>query len=122
MENCTTIMYSYADISPNIRLLDKKSLKHTILSPIPLFPCRLWATIAISYLTFAIFQIMTLSAVLYPNEFLNKNYFIYWLLGPGIFFIVEKYVFFRIDEKKYGYYSNYFLFAIGLVLLAKNLL
>jgi hypothetical protein len=80
------------------------------------------ATIAISYLTFAIFQIMTLTAVLYPNEILNKNYFIYWILGPGIFFIVEKYVFFRIDEKKYGYYSNYFLFAIGLVLLAKNLL
>ncbi len=80
------------------------------------------ATIAISYLTFALFQIGTLILFMDHNEFLTNNKFIYWLLGPGIFYIVEKFVFVKIDEKKYGTYTNYFLFAIGLVLLSKNLI
>ena len=77
-------------------------------------------TIAICYLTFAIFQIMTLIVIFNNNNFLNELNFIYWTLGPVIFFIVEKYIYFRIDEKNYINYSNFFLFVMGLILVIKN--
>ena len=54
------------------------------------------------------------------NNFLNKLNFIYWILGPVIFFIVEKYIYFRINEKNYIVYSNFFLFVMGLILIIKN--
>jgi hypothetical protein len=78
------------------------------------------ATIAICYLTFAIFQITTLIIIFNNNNILNKLNFIYWILGPVIFFIVEKYIFFRINEKNYINYSNFFLFVMGLILIIKN--
>lgn len=78
------------------------------------------ATIAICYLTFAIFQITTLIIIFNDNNFLNKSNFIYWTLGPVIFFIVEKYIYFRINEKYYINYSNFFLFVLGLILIIKN--
>ena len=77
-------------------------------------------TIAICYLTFAIFQIMTLIVIFNNNNFLNELNFIYWTLGPVIFFIVEKYIYFRINEKNYINYSNFFLFVMGLILVIKN--
>ena len=77
-------------------------------------------TIAICYLTFAVFQIMTLIIIFNNNNFLNELNFIYWTLGPVIFFIVEKYIYFRIDEKNYINYSNFFLFVMGLILVIKN--
>ena len=78
------------------------------------------ATIAICYLTFAIFQITTLIIIFNNNNFLNKLNFIYWTLGPVIFFIVEKYIYFRINEKNYINFSNFFLFVLGLILIIKN--
>ena len=78
------------------------------------------ATIAICYLTFAIFQITTLIIIFNNNNFLNKLNFIYWILGSVIFFIVEKYIYFRINEKNYIDYSNFFLFVMGLILIIKN--
>jgi len=78
------------------------------------------ATIAICYLTFAIFQIMTLIIIFNNNNFLNKSNFIYWILGPVIFFIVEKYIYFRINEKNYIDYSNFFLFVMGIILIIKH--
>ena len=78
------------------------------------------ATIAICYLTFAIFQITTLIIIFNNNNFFNKLNFIYWILGPVIFFIVEKYIYFRINEKNYIVYSNFFLFVMGLILIIKN--
>ena len=77
-------------------------------------------TIAICYLTFAIFQLMTLIIIFNNNNFLNELNFIYWTLGPVIFFIVEKYIYFRINEKNYINYSNFFLFVMGLILIIKN--
>ena len=77
-------------------------------------------TIAICYLTFATFQIMTLIVIFNNNNFLNELNFIYWTLGPVIFFIVEKYIYFRINEKNYINYSNFFLFVMGLILIIKN--
>ena len=77
-------------------------------------------TIAICYLTFAVFQIITLIVVFNDNSFLNIFNFVYWILGPVIFFTVEKYLYFRIDGRKYIKYSNFFLFVLGLMLIIKN--
>ena len=77
-------------------------------------------TIAICYLTFAVFQIITLIVAFNDNNFLNIFNFVYWILGPVTFFIVEKYIYFRIDGEKYIKYSNFFLFVLGLVLIIKN--
>ena len=77
-------------------------------------------TIAICYLTFALFQIITLIIAFNDNSFLNIFNFVYWILGPVIFFIVEKYLYFRIDGGKYIKYSNFFLFVLGLMLIIKN--
>ncbi|SVB48593.1 uncharacterized protein METZ01_LOCUS201447 [marine metagenome] len=77
-------------------------------------------TIAICYLTFALFQIITLIVAFNNNSFLNIFNFVYWILGPVIFFIVEKYLYFRIDGGKYIKYSNFFLFILGLMLIIIN--
>ena len=77
-------------------------------------------TIAICYLTFALFQIITLVVAFNNNSFLNIFNFVYWILGPVTFFTVEKYLYFRIDGRKYIKYSNFFLFVIGLMLIIKN--
>ena len=78
------------------------------------------ATIAICYLTFALFQIITLIIAFNDNSFLNIFNFVYWILGPVTFFTVEKYLYFRIDGRKYIKYSNFFLFVLGLMLIIKN--
>ncbi len=77
-------------------------------------------TIAMCYLTFAVFQIITLIVAFNDNSFLNIFNFVYWILGPVIFFIVEKYLYFRIDGGKYIKYSNFFLFILGLMLIIIN--
>ena len=77
-------------------------------------------TIAICYLTFAVFQIITLIVAFNDNSFFNIFNFVYWILGPVIFFIVEKYLYFRIDGGKYIKYSNFFLFILGLMLIVIN--
>ena len=74
-------------------------------------------TIAVSYLTFAFFQILTIILTFNNNDVFNKLNLIYWISGVSIFLFVEKYLYFRIDEKKYIIYSNVFLFTIGIVLI-----
>ena len=74
-------------------------------------------TIAVSYLTFAFFQILTIILTFNNNDVFNKFNLIYWISGVSIFLFVEKYLYFRIDEKKYIIYSNVFLFTIGIVLI-----
>jgi len=74
-------------------------------------------TIAVSYLTFAFFQILTIILTFNNNDAFNKLNLIYWISGVSIFLFVEKYLYFRIDEKKYIIYSNVFLFTIGIVLI-----
>ena len=60
-------------------------------------------TIAVSYLTFAFFQILTIILTFNNNDAFNKLNLIYWISGVSIFLFVEKYLYFRIDEKKYHY-------------------
>tara|TARA_Y100000590_G_scaffold356745_1_gene411130 strand:+ start:1382 stop:2074 length:693 start_codon:yes stop_codon:yes gene_type:complete len=77
-------------------------------------------TIAICYLTFAFFQILTITLTFNNNDVFNKLNVIYWILGLSVFLFVEKYLYFRINEKKYIKYSNVFLFAIGTVLILNS--
>ena len=75
------------------------------------------ATIAVCYLTFALFQILTLY---FMSDNFNINfidYAIYWLLGVGIFIIVEKQLYKKIDDQKYSISFRIFLLGAGLLLL-----
>jgi len=78
-------------------------------------------TIAICYLSMAIIQIITLSLMINRDDLLTLINIPYWLLGPMVFFIVDKYIFLKIDDQKYSHYSNIFLFIIGLILIIKAL-
>ena len=78
-------------------------------------------TIAVSYLTFAIFQIITIILTFDYVSVLNKWNFIYWISGITTFFYVEKYFYFKINEKQYIIFSNFFLFIIGIMLIMNDL-
>tara|TARA_B100002052_G_scaffold80770_1_gene73946 strand:- start:624 stop:1352 length:729 start_codon:yes stop_codon:yes gene_type:complete len=78
------------------------------------------ATIAVCYFSMALIQLMTLMVTTDRIDFISF-FNLYWFIGPGIFFIVEKYFYFRIDENKYTIYSNIFLLAIGLTLIMKTI-
>ena len=78
------------------------------------------ATIAISYCSMACIQILTLTTQTKFNTFLNKNYFLYWVSAPIIFFLVGKYLYYSVDEKLYKKISNFFLFLMGLTILIKT--
>ena len=77
------------------------------------------ATIAICYLTFAVFQIITLNIFIIDNGFINIINCFYWILGLTVFFIVEKFLYIKIDEITYSKYFSLFLLLIGLLLLVK---
>ena len=78
------------------------------------------ATIAISYCSMACIQVLTLTTQTKLNTFFNKNYFLYWVSAPIIFFLVEKYLYYSVDEKLYKKISNFFLFLMGLTILIKT--
>jgi len=77
-------------------------------------------TIAVSYLTFAVFQIITIILTFDYVSVLNKWNFIYWISGITTFFYVEKYFYFKINEKQYIIFSNFFLFIIGIMLIVND--
>jgi uncharacterized protein len=81
---------------------------------------RTRATIAISYLTFAIFQIITLIFFINYSGVFNVSNSIYWVLGFINFFIVEKFIFIKINEKMYNKIFTVFIFIIGCVLTLKG--
>jgi uncharacterized membrane protein YfcA len=76
------------------------------------------ATIAICYLTFALFQIITLYFLIDKLDINFFDYTIYWLLGAGIFILIEKQLFKKIDDQKYSISFRIFLLGSGLLLLA----
>ena len=77
-------------------------------------------TIAICYCSMACIQILTLITKMRFDIFLNKNYLLYWVSAPIIFFIVEKYLYYSVDEKLYKSISSFFLFFMGLTILIKT--
>ena len=99
------------EIEYHLKMLDNKNLSKDSKR----------ATIAVCYLTFAAFQIITIAITFNNNALFNELNFIYWLSGSLIFFFVQKYIFFRIDEGRYVTYSNFFLFIIGIVLIVNSL-
>ncbi|MDC1032326.1 TSUP family transporter [Candidatus Marinimicrobia bacterium] len=78
------------------------------------------ATIAICYLTFAVFQIITLRFSMNNYEIFNIVNSIYWFSGLGVFFIVENFLYLKIDNKWYKKYFTVFLLLIGSLLILKN--
>ncbi len=78
------------------------------------------STIAISYCSMAVIQIITLIGTFRYDIFLDKNYILYWAIAPTIFFMVEKYLYYSINEKLYKTISNVFLFLMGIIILIKT--
>jgi uncharacterized protein len=77
------------------------------------------ATVAVCYFTFALFQLITLY---FLNDKSNVNIFnfaIFWIIGVGIFFIIEKQLYTKIDDNKYSKLFRLFLIFSGLLLIAK---
>ena len=78
------------------------------------------STIAVSYCSMAVIQIITLIATLRFDIFLHKSYLLYWATAPTVFFIVEKYLYYSINEKLYKTISNVVLFLMGIIILIKT--
>lgn len=78
------------------------------------------STIAICYLTFALFQIITLYLTIGNSDMYFFDYALYWFLGVVIFIIVEKQLFKKIDNQKYSISLQIFLFCSGLLLIFKH--
>lgn len=75
------------------------------------------ATIAVSYLTFALFQIIT---IFYLDKEYNEENLFYILIGTIIYLIVNKMFFNKISENKYQYLFSIFLFITGVLLIMKG--
>ena len=78
------------------------------------------ATIAVCYLTFAIFQLITLGFIINKFQIFNINNSIYWLAGVIVFFVMEKFVYLKIDSRTYSKYFACFIFIVGILLIFKS--
>ena len=77
------------------------------------------ATIAISYMTFAIFQIITILFIDNNFDVLNLGYII---VGITVYITINKLFFHKISEHKYDKLFSFFLFASGISLVFKGLI
>lgn len=78
-------------------------------------------TVALSYATFAIFQMLTL---LLSGNRININFSgigIYLIVGVTVFIITEQLVYMDIDNKNYSKYFTFFLFLSGVMLCGKSI-
>ncbi len=78
------------------------------------------ATIAISYLTFAVFQLITLTYIYQDDLFIFKHIIIYCFIGLIIFLLVDKLIFVKINEENYNLYFSILIFIIGLLLIISS--
>ena len=78
------------------------------------------ATIAICYLTFAVFQIITLRFFINNYEIFNMINSIYCFTGLVVFFLMEKLLYLKVDNKRYKKYFTVFLLLIGSLLILNN--
>ena len=78
-------------------------------------------TIAICYLTFAIFQIFTLKFALDGYSY-NLNYIYLCFIGVSVYYVAEKSIFRKIKQKNYITLFNILLFSIGVLILTENLI
>jgi hypothetical protein len=78
-------------------------------------------TVAISYATFAAFQILTLLISGINVDIQLMGIGIYMVFGVTIFLLTEKFVFMEIDNKNYSIYFAVFLFVTGVLLIVKSI-
>ena len=77
------------------------------------------ATIAISYMTFAIFQMVTILFLKVEYEASNLWYI---LIGVGVYIIINKIVFHKISDHKYDRIFSIFLIMSGVSLVLKGVI
>lgn len=75
-------------------------------------------TIALSYMTFALFQIVTILALDTEYQYENIGYI---GVGLAVYFGVNKFLFHRISEGKYNMLLSIFLALTGLLLVGKGM-
>ena len=77
-------------------------------------------TVAVSYATFAIFQMITLMVSGYAFEFRLSGIGVYLIAGISIFLLTEKMVYMDINNKNYSHGFAVFLLLSGILLCAKS--
>ena len=78
-------------------------------------------TIALSYATFAIFQICTLLIAGYHIDLSLSGAGIYLIIGVVVFMLTEKLIYMDIRNENYAKYFAVFLFLSGVVLFVKSI-
>ena len=78
------------------------------------------ATIAMSYLTFAIFQIITLFFFIGNNSFISFPNILYWSFGIIIFMIIENTFYVKINKKVFSKFFTVFIICVGVFLIIKD--
>lgn len=76
------------------------------------------STVAISYMSFALFQIITIFILKYKFD-INNLYYVF--VGLSTYLIVNKFVFKRISNRKYDKLFAFFLFISGFAIILKNI-
>jgi len=77
------------------------------------------ATVAVSYATFAVFQILTLLMTGHIQDFALSNIGIYLLTGITVFIFTERIVYMDLSAKNYSKSFATFLFLSGILLCVK---
>ena len=75
------------------------------------------ATIAVSYMTFAVFQIIT---VTFMDHNFNKYNIIFVIIGVLVYLIVNKLMFNKISDLKHNMFFSIFLVVTGILLILKS--
>ena len=78
-------------------------------------------TVAVSYATFAIFQMLTLLGSGYDISARLSGIGIYLIIGIAIFIFTEKMVYMDIKNDSYAKYFAVFLFVSGILLCVKSI-
>jgi len=78
-------------------------------------------TIAISYATFAVFQILTLLISGYDLNIQFLGVGIYLLVGIGVFILTERLVYVELNNENYTKFFGLFLFISGMMLIVKSI-
>lgn len=78
-------------------------------------------TVAVSYATFALFQILTLLGSGYDISIRLSGIGIYLIVGIVIFALTEKLVYMDIRNDRYNKYFTLFLFLSGILLVVKSI-
>ena len=79
------------------------------------------ATVALSYATFAIFQILTL---LVSGQNINTGFVeigLYVFVGVAVFILTEQFIYMELNNRNYSKYFAAFLFFSGILLVVKSM-